>query len=154
MKRRGILAVVPLVLVPFAGIAPAAHADDTTWVIESANGSEDVWTQKPSETTSVLGSEYTGSSLQRWTYDYDHDTLRNHGTGKCATAVDEDKIKGRDCDNNDPGQRWTRRGSGNSRQLVNTEFGTCAEYRGLNVPLRLRTCDGGNDKQQWYLNEP
>ncbi|ALG10707.1 ricin-type beta-trefoil lectin domain protein [Kibdelosporangium phytohabitans] len=154
MKHRGILTVAALALVSFAGFTPAASADETTWVIESANGSEDVWTQDPSDTTSVLGSEYYGSNLQRWVYDFDHDTLRNIGTGRCATAVDRDKIKGRACDNDDPGQKWTRRGSGNSRQIVNTEFRTCAEYRGLNAPLRLRDCDAGDAKQQWYLNEP
>jgi hypothetical protein len=154
MQRRWTFTVIALALVSFGAFTPSASADQKTFVIKSANGSQDVWTQNPTETTSVLGSAHTtGSNLQEWVYDYDHDTFTNVGTGKCATAVDQDKIKGRDCNNSDPGQRWTRRGSGSSRQLVNTEYRTCAEYRGLNAPLRLRTCDAGNNKQQWHLNE-
>ncbi|MGO1053629.1 ricin-type beta-trefoil lectin domain protein [Crossiella sp. CA198] len=87
-------------------------------------------------------------------YDSDHDTLRNAGTNKCATAVDEGKIKGLKCDNNAPGQKWTRRGGGDSPQLGNTKYRTCAEYAGLDAPLRLRGCNAAVDRQKWLLNEP
>ncbi|MEU6150484.1 ricin-type beta-trefoil lectin domain protein [Actinosynnema sp. NPDC047251] len=135
------------------GLAPAASADEAVFVIESANGSEDVWTQTFFDTNPVTAGEFRGLDRQRWIYDYDEDTFRNIGTGTCATAVDRDRIKGRDCDDDDPGQKWTRRGSGNSRLLVNKEFGTCAEYKGLDNPLRLENCDAENRKQRWYLNE-
>ncbi|MEV0680482.1 ricin-type beta-trefoil lectin domain protein [Actinosynnema sp. NPDC050436] len=153
MKSRATLIAAAFALVSTVGLAPAASADSKVFVIESANGSEDVWTQSSFDTRPVTAGEYRHEGRQVWEYDYDEDTFRNLGTGLCATAVDRDKIKGRPCDDTDPGQKWTRRGSGDSRLLVNTEFRTCAEYRGLDNPLRLEDCDDDNEKQHWHLNE-
>ncbi|MDQ3403605.1 MAG: RICIN domain-containing protein [Actinomycetota bacterium] len=154
MAVRGVLIAAVLTMGSLVGFVPAANAaPEPVLVIESANGSEDVWTQSSFDTNPVTGAEFRETNRQYWIFDDDERTIRNIGTGLCATAVDRDRIKGRGCDDDDPGQKWSRGASGNSRLLVNEEFDTCAEYRGLDNPLGLQDCDADNRKQRWYLNE-
>ena len=144
------------VCAPTAG-AEAARADvpsarDTVAVIESANGSEDVWLQTLWDTKPIVVEDFRGNPRQVWALGSGDNLIRNLGTGLCAAAIGG-VLKGRMCDPGDPGQRWWREGSGESRVIVNDEFGTCVTYDGHERSPRLEQCNYGDRDQRWYVNE-
>ncbi|WP_367128367.1 ricin-type beta-trefoil lectin domain protein [Saccharothrix sp. HUAS TT1] len=132
--------------------APPAGARATTAVIESANGSEDVWLQTLWDTKPVIAADYTGGNRQLWELGAGDNLIVNVGTGLCAAAIGG-LLKGRECDPDDPGQLWWREGSGSSRVIVNDEFGTCVTYDGHELSPRLEECDFSRSDQRWHINE-
>jgi hypothetical protein len=70
-------------------------------VIESANGSEDVWLQTLWDTKPVIVETYRSSSRQLWRLGGGDNLIRNVGTGLCAAAIGG-VLKGRVCDPADP----------------------------------------------------
>lgn len=136
---------------PPAG-ADATARDATVAVIESANGSEDVWLQTLWDTKPVIAEDYRGSGRQVWNLGSGDNLIENVATGLCAAAIGG-VLKGRECDAGDPGQRWWREGSGDSRVFVNDEFGTCVTYDGHERSPRLEECDFARIDQRWYVNE-
>ncbi|MGW4111478.1 ricin-type beta-trefoil lectin domain protein [Actinosynnema sp. NPDC004786] len=142
------------VFAPHAGAEARADvaAQATLAVIESANGSEDVWLQTLWDTKPIITEEYRGIDRQRWRLGSGDNLIRNVGTGLCAAAIGG-ILKGRECDPGDPGQLWWREGSGASRVFVNDEFGTCLTYDGHERSPRLEECDLSDRDQRWYVNE-
>ncbi|MGM1060173.1 ricin-type beta-trefoil lectin domain protein [Saccharothrix sp. Mg75] len=138
-------------------VAPTAHAARTDTdvkadrvVIESANGSEEVWQQTLWDGEPTIVETFRATPNQFWFVRGDG-TIRNHDNGLCATSVDGSRVAGRDCDGH-ADQRWVIRGSGNSRLLENEADETCATYDGQERQLRLRGCDPYDRDQRWYLN--
>jgi hypothetical protein len=130
--------------------APAAYAEPEPAVIESANGTEQVWQQTRWDGYPTITDYFSDGPNQYWLF-RSNGTIKNVGTQLCAEAVDR-RIVGQPCDLDDPGQRWTVRGEHNQKQLRNEKYGNCATYEGHEQQLLVRECDPDRVNQRWYLN--